>query len=196
MAHPKEERTYLMVKPDGVRKGLIGEIIKRIEQRDLKIVALQMFQPTVDQIDNHYPKDEAWIRRLGDKTLNTYSKYGFDPIEELGTADNLEIGKMVRGWLIDYMTSAPLVKMVIQGIHAVTVVRKIVGPTIPANAEMGTIRGDFSIDSPVLANKEKRAVMNLIHASETPQEAEHEIEHWFGQDSKDICAYKRFGVDE
>jgi len=193
--HPKEERTYLMVKPDGVRKGLIGEIIKRVEQRDLKIVALEMFQPTVDQIDNHYPKDEAWIRRVGGKTLNTYNKYGFDPIQELGTADDLEIGQMVRQWLVDYMVSAPLVKMVIQGIHAVDVVRKIVGQTIPANAEMGTIRGDFSIDSPVLANKEKRAVMNLVHASETPQEAEHEIEHWFGDISK-ICSYKRFGVDE
>ena len=192
--HPKEERTYLMVKPDGVRKGLTGEIIKRIEQRDLKIVALRMFQPTIEQIDDHYPKDETWIRRLGTKSLNTYHKYGFDPVEELGTADEMEIGQMVRQWLIDYMTSAPLVKMVIQGIHAVDVVRKIAGPTIPAVAEMGTIRGDFSIDSPVLANKEKRAVMNLIHASETPQEAEHEIKHWFDDDP--ICDYKRFGVDE
>jgi len=193
--NPKEERTYLMIKPDGVRKGLIGEVIKRIEQRDLKIVALEMFQPTVDQIDNHYPKDEAWIRRLGGKTLSTYQKYGFDPVAEVGTADDLAIGQLVRGWLIDYMTSAPLVKMVIQGLHAVDVVRKIVGPTIPATAEMGTIRGDFSIDSPVLANKEKRAVMNLIHASETAAEAEHEIAHWFA-DPPAVCAYKRFGVDE
>lgn len=194
MNHPKEERTYLMIKPDGVRKGLIGEIIKRIEQRDLKIVALQMFQPTVEQIDNHYPKDEGWIKRLGGKTLSTYNKYGFDPVSELGTADELEIGLKVRQWLVDYMTSAPLVKMVIQGIHAVDVVRKIVGPTIPATADMGTIRGDFSIDSPVLANKEKRAVMNLIHASETAQEAEHEIKHWFGNEV--ICGYRRFGVDD
>lgn len=195
MNNPKEERTYLMIKPDGVRKGLIGEIIRRVEQRDLKVVALEMFQPTHDQIDNHYPKDEAWIRRLGGKTLNTYNKYGFDPMAEIGTTDELEIGNKVRGWLVDYMTSAPLVKMVIQGIHAVDVVRKIVGPTIPATADMGTIRGDFSIDSPVLANKEKRAVMNLVHASETPEEAEHEIDHWFG-DKSAICSYKRFGVDD
>ncbi|OJI09588.1 MAG: nucleoside-diphosphate kinase [Candidatus Vogelbacteria bacterium CG10_big_fil_rev_8_21_14_0_10_49_38] len=193
--NPKEERTYLMIKPDGVRKGLIGEVIKRIEQRDLKIVALEMFQPTVEQIDNHYPKDESWIRRLGGKTLSTYQKYGFDPLVEVGIADELAIGRLVRGWLIDYMTSAPLVKVVVQGVHAVDVVRKIVGPTIPATAEMGTIRGDFSIDSPILANKEKRAVMNLIHASETPAEAEHEIKHWFA-DETTICAYKRFGVDE
>lgn len=185
-----------MIKPDGTRKGLIGEIIKRIEQRDLKIVALQMFQPTIEQIDNHYPKDEAWIRRLGGKTLSTYNKYGFDPEQELGTADEMEIGQLVRSWLVDYMTSAPLVKMVIQGVHAVDVVRKIVGPTIPSTAEMGTIRGDFSIDSPILANKEKRAVMNLVHASETPIEAEHEIEHWFGGLDGAICDYRRFGVDD
>ena len=70
--HPKEEKTFLMIKPDGVRKGLTGEIIKRVEQRDLKVVALEMFQPTRKQIDDHYPKDEKWITRLGEKTLATY----------------------------------------------------------------------------------------------------------------------------
>jgi len=184
-----------MVKPDGVRKGLTGEIIRRFEQRDLKIVALDMFQPTLQQIDDHYPKDEAWIRRLGQKTLSAYEKYGYDAIEQLGTKDELEIGKMVRKWLMDYMTSAPIVRMVVQGIHAVDVVRKIAGSTMPALADMGTIRGDYSIDSAALANSEKRAVMNLLHASETPEEAKHEIEHWFGKDFK-FHSYKRHGVDE
>ncbi len=184
-----------MIKPDGVRKGLTGEIIKRIEQRDLKIVALEMFQPTRKQIDDHYPKNEKWITRLGEKTLATYEKYGYDAKKELGTTDALKIGRQVRGWLMDFMTSAPLVRMVVQGIHAVDVVRKIAGPTMPYEADMGTIRGDFSIDSPALANKEKRAVMNLVHASETPEEAKHEIEHWFGKNPP-IFNYKRFGVDE
>lgn len=194
MINPKEEKTFLMIKPDGVRKGLIGEVIKRIEQRDLKIVALEMFMPERKEIDNHYPKDEKWIARVGDKTLATYAKYGIDAKEELGTSDNLEIGKMVREWLVEYMISAPMVRMVIQGIHAVDMVRKIVGPTLPYLAEMGTIRGDYSADSPTLANSEKRAVMNLVHASETPEEAKHEMEHWFG--GKPIHNYKRFGVDE
>jgi nucleoside-diphosphate kinase len=192
--HPKEEKTYVMIKPDGVRKGLVGEVIKRFEQRDLKVVALEMFMPTHDEMDNHYPKDEKWIARVGDKTLATYAKYNIDPVEKLGTADNLEIGKMVRGWLIDYMTSAPLVKMVVQGVHAVDMVRKIAGATLPYLADMGTIRGDFSADSPTLANEEKRAVMNIMHASETAEEAEHEIKHWFGKSK--IYSYKRFGVDE
>ena len=101
---------------------------------------------------------------------------------------------MVRGWLVEYMTSAPLVRMVIEGVHAVDMVRKIAGPTLPYVADMGTIRGDFSADSPAVANSERRAVMNILHASETPQEAEHEIAHWFG--GKETFKYKRFGVDE
>lgn len=188
----KQERTYVMVKPDGVKKGLIGEIIRRFEQRDLKIVALEMFQPTAEQIDNHYPKDEAWIRRLGQKTLSTYAKYSMDPVQALGTADDLEIGKMVRVWLVGYMTSAPLVRMVVEGVHAVDMVRKICGVTLPYLADMGTIRGDYSADSPAVANSEKRAVMNLVHASETPAEAEHEIEYWFGKRDV-IFSYGRFG---
>ncbi|MDO8492394.1 MAG: nucleoside-diphosphate kinase [bacterium] len=193
MANFKEERTFVMIKPDGVQKGLIGEIIGRLEQRDLKIVALEMFQPTIKQIDNHYPKDAKWVTRLGEKTLATYQKYGISPKKELGTENASKIGIMVRKWLIDYMVSAPLVRMVVQGIHAVDMVRKIAGPTMPYLADMGTIRGDFSADSPVLANVEKRAVANLVHASETPSEAEHEIKYWFGKSP--IFKYKRFGID-
>jgi len=194
MKHPKEEQTYVMIKPDGVRKGLTGEIIRRFEQRDLKIVALEMFQPEHEMIDNHYPKNEEWITRLGNKTLSTYEKYGYDAMADFGTTEAEKIGPEIRKWLISYMTSAPLVKMIAQGIHAVDVVRKIAGDTMPYKADMGTIRGDFSIDSPALANKEKRAVMNIVHCSETPEEASHEIKHWFGD--KEVYSYKRFGVDE
>lgn len=187
----KKEKTFVMIKPDGVKKGLIGEVIRRFEQRDLKVVAIEMFQPTKEDIDSHYPKEEAWITRLGEKTLGTYKKYNVDPNKELGTSDPNEIGNMVREWLIEYMTSAPLVRMVIEGIHAVDMVRKICGVTIPNMADMGTIRGDYSADSPAVANSEKRAVMNLVHASETPEEAQHEIKHWFG-DRKVIFDYKSF----
>jgi nucleoside-diphosphate kinase len=186
----KTEKTYVMIKPDGVQMGLIGEIVRRFEQRSLKIVALEMFQPTKEQIDNHYPKDEAWIRRLGQKTLGTYEKYGMDAKKELGTSDDLEIGKMVRAWLLEFMVAAPLVRMVVEGIHAVDMVRKICGNTLPYLADMGTIRGDYSADSPAVANAEKRAVMNLVHASETTSEADHEIKYWFGE--RDVVFdYKR-----
>jgi nucleoside-diphosphate kinase len=190
MQHPKEEKTFVMIKPDGVKKGLVGEIIKRFEQRDLKIVALEMFQATTADIDEHYPKDDAWIERLGAKTLATYEKYGYNPSDTFTDVNPLIIGGEVRNWLINYMVSAPMVKMIVQGTHAIDMVRKVVGSTIPANADMGTIRGDFSVDSPVLANKEKRSVMNLIHASETAGEAEHEIKLWFGD--KAHLSYERY----
>ena len=183
-----------MIKPDGVRKGLIGEIIKRLEQRDMKIIALEMFQATKEQIDGHYPKDEKWITRIGEKTSTNYQKYGYDLKDTFGTTDLLEIGKQVRQWLIDFMVSAPMVRMIVQGVHAVDMVRKVVGQTMPYLAEMGTIRGDYSVDSPAIANKEKRSIMNLVHASETPEEAAHEIEFWFGKTP--TYKYKRFGVDE
>lgn len=194
MTNPNEEKTYVMIKPDGVRKGLTGEIIRRFEQRYLKIVALEMFQPSYEQIDTHYPKNEEWITRLGKKTLSTYEKYGYDAMVDFGTIDPAVIGPEIRKWLIDYMKSSPLVKMVVQGVHAVDVVCKIAGPTMPYLADMGTIRGDFSIDSPALANKGKRAVMNIVHCSETSEEAKHEIKHWFGENK--TFDYKRFGVDE
>ncbi len=182
-----------MIKPDGVKRGLTGEVIRRMEKVGLKVVALQMFQPTREQMDSHYPKDEQWIRRIGQKTLATYEKYGYDAKQELGTTDELEIGNMVRTWLIDFMVSAPLVKMVVEGVHAIDMVRKLAGNTMPAFADVGTIRGDYSVDSPAAANKEKRAVHNIVHASETPEEAEHEISHWFSPD--DIHSYQRAEED-
>lgn len=189
----REEKTFVLVKPDGVKRGLIGEIISLIEQRGLKIIALEMFRPTAEEMDKHYPKDKTWINRLGEKTLKTYNQYNVDPLKELGTAEPHEIGQMIRRWLIEYMTSGPLVKIVVQGVHAVDMVRKLAGDTIPALAEMGTIRGDFSVDSPSIANTEKRAVHNILHASETPQEAEHEINHWFKKEQ--TYSYRRVEED-
>jgi nucleoside-diphosphate kinase len=153
-----------------------------------------MFMPTTKLVNDHYPKDKAWVTRLGEKTLNTFNKYGMSAKKHYGTDDPAKIGPHVRGWLIEFMTSAPMVKMVVQGVHAVDMVRKIAGPTMPYQADMGTIRGDFSNDSPAIANLEKRPVFNLVHASETPEEAAHEIKHWFGNDP--VVTYKRFGVDD
>ena len=193
MSHPKEEKTVLLIKPDGVKRGLIGEIISRIEKRGLKIIALQMFWATKEQVDGHYPKDEKWLKRIGEKTLKNYQDYGLDIKEELGTDDLLEIGKVVRGWLIDYLTSGPMVKMIVKGIHAIDMVRKIVGSSMPAQAEMGTIRGDFSVDDATAANRDKRAIHNLVHASETPEEAAHELQFWFAPE--EIHDYKRAEED-
>ena len=183
------EKTFVMVKPDGVTRGLIGEIIRRIEQRGLKVIALNMFQPTREQIDGHYPKDEVWVSRLGEKTKSTYEKYGYDMKKELGSDDPKVVGPMIREWILDLMTSAPVVTMVIEGLHAVDMVRKLVGQTIPALADLGSIRGDYSVDSPILANLEKRALANIVHASETPEEARHEIDYWFK--TSELVSYRR-----
>jgi len=184
----KQERTVVLIKPDGVKRGLIGEVISRIEKRGLKIIALSMISPTRKQIDEHYPKDLAWVKRLGEKSLATYAKYGWDAKKEMGTDDPMKIGKSVRGWILDFMTSGPSVKIVVEGIHAVEMVRKLVGNSIPALAEMGTIRGDFTIDSYEISDIDSRAVRNLIHASGSVAEAEKEILIWFKDE--EIFSYK------
>mgnify|MGYP001562647269 CR=1 FL=1 len=189
----KQERTLVIIKPDGVKRGLVGEIISRIERRGLKIIAISMISPEREKIDEHYPKDPAWIRRLGERGLATFEKYGYDAKSILGTEDPEEIGKQVRSWLLDFMSSGPLVKMVVQGVHAVDMVRKLCGNAVPALAEMGTIRGDFSVDSPASANRDKRAIHNIVHASETPEEAAHEIDFWFSPE--EIHEYKRAEED-
>jgi nucleoside-diphosphate kinase len=195
MFKPTEERTLVLIKPDGVKRGLVGEILCRFEARGLKIIALQMLWPTREQMDKHYPKDKEWITGLGKNTARSYEEFKIPStlFDDYGTEDHFEIGKMVREWLVDFMVSGPLVKIVVEGLHAIRMVRKIVGPTIPAFAEMGTIRGDFSVDSPVLANVQKRAVRNLIHASGNPAEAEFEIQHWFRPE--ELHGYRRSEED-
>ncbi len=187
--HLATEKTFAMVKPDGVMRGLIGEIIKRFEQRGLKIVALKMVHATFEQANDFYPKDEEWLVRLGGKGLKTFAEYGLDPKKEMGTNDPLEIGKAVRKALIEFITMGPVVPMVIEGLHAVSVVRKIVGATLPVFADPGTIRGDFAHDAPTAANIENRSIFNLVHASELPEEAAKEIAHWFEED--DLLDYDR-----
>lgn len=182
ITHPlPTERTFTLIKPDGVMRGLMGEIIKRVEQRGLKIIALKMVHAEHAHVDKFYPNDEEWLIRLGNKGLKTFAEYEVDPKEHLGTKEPLEIGKKVREGLIDFMCMGPVVPMVIEGIHAISVMRKVVGATLPVFAEPGTIRGDFSHDAPTAANIEQRSIFNLVHSSETKEEAAHEIAHWFAE---------------
>lgn len=197
MNHPRikgirYQRTFCMVKPDGVMRGLTGEIIKRIEKVGLKIVGLKMITASKEQIIKHYPmSDQAWVDRLGDKGLSTFSDLSLDPVEFMGTADKSKIGKMVTGALVKYMTSGPVVIMMVEGIQAIDMVRKLAGHTLPFKADMGTIRGDFSVDSPAVANVEGRSIHNLFHASENEVEAASELKLWFNNDVKDIHTYDR-----
>ena len=179
------EHTFCMVKPDGVMRGLVGEIIHRLEKAGLKVVAMKMVRPTVEQAKAHYPtSDEAWVERLGEKALSGFENNPEIDIEEvLGSKDKRVLGEEVVQSLVDYLQSGPVVCMVIEGIQAIEMVRKLAGHTLPFKAAVGTIRGDFSVDSPAIANTEKRSIHNLFHASENKVEAEHEIKLWFGNET-------------
>lgn len=176
------EQTFVMIKPEGVKSGLVGEVIKRFENAGLKLVAIKMIQAPEELLRKHYKStDEEYLKTLGGKTLSTYEKYGKDAEKDFGTKDQLELGKMVMDWLLSYMKSGPVVPMVWEGRHAVENVISLVGPTMPVSASGGTIRGDFSTDSAAYANEEKRGVMNITHASGSVEEAKVEIALWFDE---------------
>lgn len=187
------ERTVVLIKPDGVKRGLIGEILSRFEKAGFKIVGLKMVWSDLEIVEKHYPKDKEYLANLGRKSLENYEKYGKDPEEELGTKDPVEIGRQVRSWFVDYLTSGPVVAVLLEGNHAVDQVKTMVGATLPNLAAPGTIRGDYSTDSAILANAKKRPVKNVIHASGSPEEAKFEEELWFRKE--DIQVYKRADED-
>ena len=188
------QRSVVLVKPDGVKRGLAGELISRFEKAGFKIAGLKMVWVDKKLVDKHYPESRTELMRaIGEKTLETYKKYGKDPNEDLGTMDPVKIGKMVNKWNIEFLSSGPVVAMLLEGVHAIESVRMIVGHTIPAFAQPGTIRGDYSIDSPALANTQKRPVRNLVHASGTDEEAQYEEELWFKRN--EIFNYKRADED-
>lgn len=174
-----KEDTLVLIKPDAIKKGLAGEIIARFERVGLKLEKMKLIKPTKNLVEKHYPDDEDWLKSIGEKTIKTYDKYGLNLQDDLGTDDVLEIGRTIRKWLIQYVTSGPVIAIVLSGNRAVEAVRKLVGNTIPLFAELGTIRGDYSLDSPDLADKEKRSIQNLVHASGNKQEAKKEIALWF-----------------
>lgn len=177
------ERTFVILKPDAVQRGLVGEIICRFEKAGLKVAAAKMIKPSKELADKHYPLDRReFIEGLGNKSLNNYKELGIDPVKELGTDNPHEIGKAVQGWLVEGISSSPVIAMVLEGPHAVELVRKLVGSTLPIKAEPGTIRGDFSFDSSSLANSEKRAIRNLVHASGDKDEADFEVSLWFSKE--------------
>ncbi len=184
------EQTVVLIKPDGVKRGLVGEILHRFERMGLKIVAMKMVVPSRELLHKHYGTDkEETIKRLGGKTLTSYEQFGKNAARELGTDDPMELGKMVVGWLLDYVSSGPVIAILLEGKHAVQNVINAAGPTMPVVAPAGTIRGDFSTDSAAYANDEKRGVSNLIHISGSIEEANFEKSLWF--DAAEIHAYKR-----
>ncbi len=173
------EKTFVMIKPDGVKRGLIGEIITVLERAGLRALKMEMMRPTRDLAEQHYPDSRDWYTSVGDKTKQGYSLLGKDAQAEFGTDSSIEIGKIVKVWLTDFISSGNVLAMVWEGNAAVKNVRRLCGHTLPILADPGSIRGRFSLDSPDAANAEKRPINNLIHASGEIDEAISEIKLWF-----------------
>lgn len=184
MNNLSKERTLIVIKPDGVQRSLIGEIVKRYERSGLKLVGLKMIIPTEDFIRSHYTVDPEWFVKTGTKTIESYKKKGKTPPSE----DPLKVSEKILNNLTKFMTAGPVVAMVWQGMHAVGIVRKITGGTEPLTSDVGTIRGDLTIDSYEIADIDSRAVRNIVHASGSPEEAEKEIALWFKPE--EILNYK------
>lgn len=178
MIHPKKEKTFVMIKPDGVQRSLIAEIIGRFERVGLKLCALKMVIPSEEQVETHYTLDPEWRRITGEKAIKNYKDKGVTP----PTEDPFEVTEMLLATLRKYITSGPVVAMVWEGAHAVKIVRKLVGSTEPLSSDVGTIRGDFVLDSYQISDDDSRAIRNLIHASGSVSEAEAEMSHWFSKE--------------
>jgi nucleoside-diphosphate kinase len=170
-----KEKTFVIIKPDGIQRSLIGEIISRFEKIGLKLIAIKMLVPTSEMVRKHYTLDPEWMRKTGEKTIAGYIKKGLTPPSN----DPIENSTRTLEKLEKYMSSGPVIIMIWQGAHAVAITRKLVGGTEPLVSDVGTIRGDFVLDSYQLSDKDGRSVRNLVHASGTPEEARDEIKLWF-----------------
>lgn len=187
------EQSVVLIKPDGVKRGLVGEIVARFEKAGLKIVAMKMVWVDKTLAAKHYPVSrEEWIESIGRRALETYKEYGRDPHEDLDDLTPKEMGKKMAKWLVEFLTSGPVVAMILESENAIATVRKMVGHTFGDKAVPGTIRGDYSHSRGYSAFAAKRAGHNLIHASGNKEEAEFERKLWFKE--KEIHAYRR--IDE
>ncbi|MSR85019.1 nucleoside-diphosphate kinase [Candidatus Uhrbacteria bacterium] len=169
------EQTLILIKPDGVQRGLIGEILSRFETVGLKLIALKMVHAAHEDVDQHYALTEEWMQAVYTKAKTKYDALG----QPFPYADHIAYGTEIKNGLVEFLKSAPIVAMVLEGEQAVSLVRKLVGATEPASSAPGTIRGDLSHDTYALSNSQNRPLRNLIHASGTVAEAKQEIPVWF-----------------
>jgi len=175
------ERTFVMIKPDGVRRSLIGEIISTFERAGLHITRLEMRRPTKSIAQEHYPSTDEWLMAAGQKALRGYEKAGLNVLDDFGTDDPVAIGRTIKKWLVEFLCSGDVVAMVVEGNLTISNVRRLCGNTLPTDADPASIRGRYSTDSPDQSFVEKRPVLNLVHASGDKEEAEFEIGLWFGE---------------
>lgn len=164
------QRTLILIKPDAMERNLADEIISRYESAGLKVVEKKQMVAPLDIIDKHYPMDPGYLRSIGEKTIAAGQK--------VKSAEDQ--GRKVVTWLRRFITSSPIVALILEGEDAISKAREVTGFTDPQTAEKGTIRADLGTDSILKANAEERPVYNLIHASGSEEEAKKEIDLWFG----------------
>ncbi|HUD20495.1 MAG TPA: nucleoside-diphosphate kinase [Candidatus Saccharimonadales bacterium] len=153
------EKTLVLIKPDGVERGLVGQILARFEQAGLKIVGMKLTCPDAEFAKKHYTEDIT-VRR----------------------------GEKVRQFMVEMLSTGPVVAIALEGVEAIELVRKMVGPTQPKEAPPGTIRGDFSHISYAYADAHNIGIKNVVHASSNLSDAENELKLWFGEG--EICSYQ------
>lgn len=186
-----KQKALIIIKPDGVQRGLLGKIVSLFEQVGLKIIGLKFIWSTEKQIVAHYPETDAWFKKVGERTLTNYAKKGLDAKKVFNTDDAIQIGRTVKKWLITYFQESPILIMALESYDCIEIVRKLSGNTIPVLASPGTIRGDFSHDTIDLANEQKRPLRNIIHASDTVEDGEKEIKDWFTEE--ELFSYELAG---
>lgn len=183
MAHPKKERTLVILKPDAIQRSLVGQILTRFERTGLKFAAVKFFVPPAETTWTHYGKNDEWFLKKGTRIVEERKKNNL-PIEK----EAIEYGKDIIQGCVDLFTCGPVLAMVIEGNQSVAIVKKLVGGTEPTTSDVGTIRGDFTVDSYELAGIDSRAVRNLVHCSDSVEEAEREIKLWFNEE--EIIKYR------
>jgi len=176
MSQIHRERTLIAIKPESIQRHLMGEFIAKFERRGLKMVACKMIAPSKEQVGRHYPDSDQWYISSGTKTLESYKAKGIDP--GMGAID---LAKRTRKRLIEHLCDRPVLFMIWEGPHACALGRKTAGATNPLVADIGSIRGDYSMESYELADDIGRVIHTLIHASGSPDEAEEEIKIWFSK---------------
>ena len=176
MSNKNTERTVVFIKPESIQRHLMGEFINRFERRGLKLVACKLIAPTAEQVGKHYPDDESWLIPTGEKALKSYKEKGIDI-----TAGPIEVATQIRNRLIEHFADRPLLVTVWQGPNAIAIGRKTAGATNCLLAEVGSIRGDFSMESYDLADALERPIHTLVHASGAVEEAENEIKIWLSE---------------
>ncbi len=174
---PHKERSLIILKPDAIQRSLIGEIIRRFERSGLKFVAFKFVRPDEEHLFAHYNKDDAWFEKKGKIMVEDLEKQG-RPVEK----EAIEYGKDIIRAVVKEMQQSPVLAIVVEGHGAIDQVTRLVGTTEPATADIGTIRGDFTVDTYAHATYENRSIRNLIHCSDVPEEAEREIALWFNED--------------